>query len=159
MRGTILLVAAVVSLGGCKSGKYEGNGVSWKLPRGVSLESENAVPGATAAAQFSDGVQLKTYALADHGDWPTEADEGHLEDIAKRVLPKDITPISRRGGTLPAGKVARFVWREGDNRTLLYYLPAKGSIVVISLTAPETRFSSLEDHFDLSLSSLKLTGG
>ena len=149
------LVSAVVLLAaaGCSPSTYDGHGVTWKTPRGVSIESEGSAPGATAMVQFSGGVQLKTYAL---DGMPLEAGEEHLETIMKKVLPEGITPISKRGGTLPAGKVARFVWTEGANRTLLYYLPTKTQVVVISLTAPENRFSSLEDHFDLSLSTLKV---
>jgi hypothetical protein len=149
----IVFAVAVVFSVGCSASGYDGHGVTWKLPRGVSLEAEGTAPGATAMVQFSDGVQLKTYALE---GMPTEADEQHLEDISRKVLPPGIVPISKRGGTLPAGKVARFVWTEGPNRTLLYYLPAKSQVVVISLTAPEGTFSSLEDHFDLSLSTLRV---
>ena len=154
MHRRLAVAVAVVCLAvsGCKPDKYEANGVSWKLPRGVALESETPAAGTKASAQFSGGVLLRTYALE---GMPTEADEGHLEDIAKKMLPANMTPISKRGGTLPAGKVARFVWQESGNRTLLYYLPTKTQIVVVSITAPEARFSSLENQFDLSLGSLK----
>jgi hypothetical protein len=150
---SVALAVVCLAFCGCKPSHYESHGVSWKLPRGVALESEGPAPGTTATAQFSGGVQVRFYAL---DGMPTEADEGHLEDIAKKVLPPNMTPVSKRGGTLPAGKVARFVWQEAGNRTLLYYLPTKTQVVVVSLTAPENRFSAQEDHFDMSLGSLKV---
>jgi hypothetical protein len=67
-----------------------------------------------------------------------------------------MVPISKRGGTLPAGNVARFIWSEGPNRTLLYYVPGKTQIAVISVTGPEAQFSSMENQFDLSLSTLRV---
>jgi hypothetical protein len=152
-RTSLGLVLVSVLAASCGASSYDGHGVTWKLPRGVSMESEGTAPGATAMVQFSGGVVIRTYALE---GMPTDADEQHLEDISKKVLPAGVTPISKRGGTLPAGKVARFVWTEGPNRTLLYYLPGKSQVTVISLTAPESRFSSLENHFDLSLSTLRV---
>lgn len=149
----LLLLVSLFSIAACKPSHYEGHGVSWKPPRGVSFESEGTAPaGATGQAKFSGGVTLTTWAREGMPD----ADDQHLEDVTKKVVPANVTPISKRSGSLPAGKVVRFVWREGDQRTLLYYLPAPNQVVVVSLTAPESRFSALEDHFDLSLNSLKL---
>lgn len=149
----LLYAVTLASLAACTPSQYEGHGVSWKPPRGVAFESEGAAPaGATAQVKFTGGVTLTTWSR----DGMPEADDQHLEDVTKKVVPASVKPISRRSGTLPAGKVVRMVWKEGDQRTLLYYLPGPGQVVVVSLTAPESRFSSLEGHFDLSLNSLKL---
>lgn len=149
----LLFGFALCSLAACKPSHYEGHGVSWKPPRGVAFEAEGTAPaGATAQVKFSGGVTLTTWAR----DGMPEADDQHLEDVTKKVVPAEVKPISKRAGSLPAGKVVRFVWKEGEQRTLLYYLPAPGQVVVITLTAPEASFGSLENHFDLSLNSLKV---
>lgn len=155
--GTSALAIAVFSLCACNSGTYEGHGLTWKLPRGVHFEAEAPPAGANATLSFSGGVKVRVYEFSEHADFPREAADTHLEDIRTRVMPGAVRPISSRTGSLPAGKVARFVWTEGGNRTLAYYLPGPSFVVVLSLTAPESSFSGLEDHFDMSLGSVKLS--
>jgi hypothetical protein len=121
-------------LAGCKPDTYEGHGVHWKPP---------------PAAQFSGGVTLTFH--------PKEGlpAEDHLEEIATKFIPQGVMVMSKRAGSINAGKVARYVWKEGGNRVLMYYLPGKDQVLVITMTAPEARFSADETHFDLSLASLR----
>lgn len=144
MKRAALVLLLVAS---CKPDSYEGHGVHWKPPRGVSFEAEQ--PGPPPTAQFSGGVKVAFH--------PKEGmlAEDHLEDIAARFIPLGATIMSKRAGSIEAGKVARYVWKEGGNRVLMYYLPGKDQVLVITMTAPENRFSGLETHFDLSLSSLR----
>ena len=44
----------------------------------------------------------------------------------------------------------------GDDRALLYYLPAKDRYLLFSLTTPRGSFDKRADKFELSLSSVKL---
>jgi hypothetical protein len=134
-------------LAGCKPDTYEGHGVHWKPPRGVSFSADAAGP--PPAAQFSGGVTLTFH--------PKEGlpAEDHLEEIATKFIPQGVMVMSKRAGSINAGKVARYVWKEGGNRVLMYYLPGKDQVLVITMTAPEARFSADETHFDLSLASLR----
>lgn len=150
MNARLLALAVLLFSAGCKEPAWSGHGVSWKPPRGVAFEAESTAEGATAAVKFSGGVALSLYAA---GGMPSHE---ALEEVAARFLPKGVKAISRRVGSLPAGKVARLVWADQGNRTLLYYLPSGDRVLVVTLTAPEARFNGLETQFDLSLATLRL---
>ena len=147
------IVIAALALGGCKSNEVKStqNGLTWKPPRGVSLVEE--APG---VLRFSDGVEVHSVS----GEAPA-IDESQLDALLLAVLPRaHVEPlekrISARGGSIPAGAVARWVLAGGGNRALHYYLPLKGRFLLISLTAPEDSFGTKESQLDLSLSSLKI---
>ena len=140
---------ALLLLAGCKPDRYEGHGLSWTPPHGVKLTGD-----ADTTATFSGGVQFEVKPL---GTLPPDADEGHLQTVVDTVLPPNVKLFSKRAGTLPAGKVVRVVWfSPGGNRTLVYYLPVKDRLVLLTLSAPENAFNALESSLDLSLNSLKV---
>lgn len=149
---TWLVVLALV-LAGCKGDtvKSAGLGLSWKPPRGVSLESET--PGVLA---FSGGVEIRSVA-----DPVPLGEEGQLDALlltalkAARVEPLE-KRISARLGDIPAGKVARWVMAGGGKRALYYYVPSGQRFLLISMTTAEAEFSKRESQLDLSLSSLKI---
>jgi hypothetical protein len=153
MRAWIAVMAALV-LAGCKSDevKSEAHKLSWKPPRGVTLNTDTP-----ERLSFTGGVEI--YDLI--GTPAPLGEEGQLDALlltalaAAKVEPLQ-TRISGRLGDIPAGKVARWVMSGGGTRALHYYLPLKGRALLISMTAGEAAFGAKESQLDLSLSSLKI---
>jgi hypothetical protein len=151
MRRWVLIAA--LALGGCKGSEVRSAALklSWKPPRGVSLVEET--PG---ALRFTGGVEIHSVDGA-----PPPIDEGQLDPLLLTVLTRAKleplpTRISARGGSVPAGAVARWVLSGGGNRALHYYLPLKDRFLTVSLTAPEGEFGPKESQLDLALSTLKI---
>ncbi len=150
MRGWLLVVVALV---GCKGNEVRSTALrlSWKPPRGVTLLEETP-----AALKFTGGVEIHSIDGA-----PPPIDEGQLDALLLTVLGKAkleplATRISARGGSVPAGAVARWVLSGGGNRALHYYLPLPGRFLTVSMTAPEGEFGTKESQLDLALSTLKI---
>jgi hypothetical protein len=140
---------ALLLVAGCKPDSYTGHGLTWTPPHGVKLQSDS-----DTTATFNNGIQFEVKPL---GDLPADADEGHLQDVIDKLVPQGVKMFSKRAGTLPAGKVIRLVWLgEGGRRTLLYYLPSKDKLVLLTLSGSESAFNTMESTFDLSLNSLKV---
>ncbi len=145
---------AVVFLVGCKGDEMKSatHHLSWKPPRGVVLTSETP-----SALLFSQGVKITVIP----GAPPALPEEGGLDALLLTALktagdePLD-KRISGRLGSVPAGKVARWVLSGGGQRALHYYLPAKNRALVISMVADEAAFGTRESQLDLSLSTLKI---
>jgi hypothetical protein len=128
--------------------------VRWKPPQGVKLMSETK-EGNVAVAIFSGGVEVRMVpapALPTSGD--LDALKGQLLGAAKLNLPQNVR--SAKDGTIPFGPVVRWDLEGGDDRALLYYLPAKEKYLLFSLTVSKAAFDKRADKFELSLSSVKL---
>jgi len=52
--------------------------------------------------------------------------------------------------------VVRWTLKDGDSRSLVYFLPAGKRFLVLRLTSPEASSTTPENQFELSLGSLKL---
>jgi len=148
------LLALALLAAGCTKNVYEGHGVRWEPPRGVTLQHElDESEGVNL--EFSGGVQLALLGMKEHGLPETVSDDG-LDELAQAVSPSGAKVISKRTGKVPAGAVARFVWLQGASKTCLYYLPYKDQALMLSLTAPSASFGVAESQFDLSMSKLSL---
>jgi hypothetical protein len=138
----------------CAKKEYEGHGIKWEPPRGVALQKEIA-EGAGVNLEFSGGVLVAVLDAKEHG-LPDAIGEDGLDDLADNVAPQGAKVISKRVGEVPAGKVARFVWAQGSDKTCLYYLVHRDQAVMLTLTAPSSSFGTQESQFDLSLAKLQL---
>ena len=89
---------------------------------------------------------------------PTSGDHDALKtallQASKLSLPSNVR--SAKEGTIPFGPVVRWDLEGGDDRALLYYLPAKDKYLLFSLTVGKSAFDKRADKFELSLSSVKL---
>lgn len=107
------------------------------------------------AATFSGGVEVHRI------DAPALPTSGDLEELKTQLLAASKATAegatqSARVGSIPAGPVARWETLRGDDRTLLYYLPAKDHYVVMTLTTSQRAFDRRANRFELSLSTLRL---
>ena len=139
----------------CSSNEYtEGPlGIRWKPPNGVKLMAEEK-DGDVAVARFSGGVEVRMVpspALPTSGD--LDALRTQLLDQSKLSVPVRVR--SAKDGTIPFGPVVRWDLEAGDDRALLYYLPAKDRYLLFALTASKGVFDKRSDKFELSLSSVK----
>jgi hypothetical protein len=140
---------------GCSSNEYAGGplGVRWKPPPGVKLMSETK-EGNVAVAIFSGGVEVRMVpapALPTSGD--LDALRAELIKTSKLSVPQNVR--SAKDGTLPFGPVVRWDLEGGDDRALVYYLPAKDRYLLFALTTSKAAFDKRSDKFELSLSSVK----
>lgn len=150
-----ILLLALLGAAGCSSNEYKDGalGVRWKPPQGVNLLSETK-EGAVAVAMFTGGIEVRMVpspALPTSGD--SDALKEQLLDASKLRLP--IKTRSAKDGTIPFGPVMRWDLEGGDDRALLYYLPAKDRYLLFSLTTAKSSFDKRADKFELSLSSVK----
>lgn len=147
----LLALSALLMLAGCTrtydSGELK---VHYKPPRGVKLVEEQAGP--PHLARFSSGLEIRSF----DGE-PVAIEEEKLEGLLAQIDPAATgSVISARIGTLPPGKAVRWTIKDGETRRLVYYLPAKGRYLVLSLSAPDARYMELETDLELSLASLRL---
>jgi hypothetical protein len=138
----------------CSKKIYEGHGIRWEPPRGVALQHELS-EAYGVNLEFSGGVLVSVLDRKEH-DFPGEIGEDGLDELADAVAPQGVKVISKRVGEVPAGKVARFVWAQGTDKTCLYYLVHNDQAVMLALTAPSSSFGTQESQFDLSLAKLQL---
>lgn len=150
----LLATLALLLAAGCSKKVYEGHGIKWEPPRGVALQHELS-EGHGATLEFSGGVQVSVLDAKEHG-LPTVFGEDDLDELVDAVAPQSSKIISKRVGEVPAGKVARFVWAQGSDKTCLYYLVNGEKAVMLALTAPSSSFGTAESQFDLSLAKLQL---
>jgi hypothetical protein len=92
---------------------------------------------------------------------PALPTSGDLDALRKQLIaatkisvPSDVR--SGKEGTIPFGPVVRWDLEYGDDRCLMYYLPAKDKYLVFALTTAKNAFDKRSDKFELSLSSVKL---
>ena len=151
-----MLLLGLLALG-CSSNQYEGGGLGlkWKPPDGVKLLKE-VVDGQVTAASFSNGVELRR---VDSDALPTSGNLGELKNqilaASRASAPGEVQ--SARAGSIPAGPVARWETLQGDDRTLLYYLPANDHYLVLTLTTSPNAFDRKANKLELSLSTLHLS--
>ena len=150
----VWIAVAALALTGCSSSevKSAAHRLSWKPPRGVTLAAETP-----AGLTFSGGVELHSV----DGTPAPLGDEGQLDSLLLTALAgAKVEPLAKRLsgrlGSIPAGKVARWVMAGGGQRALHYYLPLKARYLLVSMTASEEAFGTRESQLDLSLSSLKI---
>lgn len=151
MRGTLTWVALAAFGLGC-SNRFDSEAMALKYhpPHGVDLVDEQAGP--PRVARFSNGLEIRSI----EGAAPA-VQEDKLEDLLKVVSPGvQGAIISARPGTIDAGQVVRWTIKEDAKRTLVYFVPRPKRYLVLTLTAPESRYSNLESQLELSLSSLKM---
>lgn len=139
----------------CSSNEYAQGplGVKWKPPQGVKLMSESK-DGDVDVARFSGGVEVRRVpspALPTSGD----SDELRAALVAASKISLPANARSAKGGTLPFGPVMRWDLEGGDDRALVYYLPAKDHWLLFALTTSKAAFDKRSDKFELSLSSVK----
>ncbi|MBI5547390.1 MAG: hypothetical protein HY901_26200 [Deltaproteobacteria bacterium] len=151
MKTKLLAVVLLVVGWGC-SGAYDSPEmkVRYQPPHGTRLLEEQ--PGPPRVARFSSGLEIRSVNAQ-----PPAIEEGKLEALLAQVSPGikgDI--INARMGTLDAGRVVRWSIKEAEGRTLIYYLPRTDRYLVLSLSAPDSRFATLESQFELSLATLKI---
>ena len=151
------LLGLLLGVGGaaCSSNEYKDGalGVRWKPPKDVKLLSETK-EGPVAVAIFSGGIEVRMVpspALPISGD--SDALKTQLLEASKLRMPN--TTRSAKDGTIPFGPVMRWDLEYGDDRALLYYLPAKDRYLLFSLTTAKASFDKRADKFELSLSSVK----
>jgi hypothetical protein len=150
----LAIVALAFASTACSKHVYEGHGIKWEPPRGVSLQHELS-EAYGVNLEFSGGVLVSVLDAKEHG-LPDDVSEGGLDDLAQSVSPEGVKVISKRVGQVPAGAVARFVWTQGSDKTCLYYLPRGEKAVMLTLTAPSASFGVAESQFDLSMSKLQV---
>jgi len=150
----LALVALAMLAVSCSKKTYEGHGIRWEPPRGVALQHELS-EAYGVNLEFSGGVVVSVLDRKEH-DLPAEIGEDGLDQLAEEVAPQGTKVISKRVGEVPAGKVARFVWSQGTDKTCLYYLVHGDQAVMLTLTAASSTFGTQESQFDLSLARLQL---
>jgi hypothetical protein len=149
------IAAALALFVACSSNEHEQwLGIRWTPPSGVKPE-KTATDGPVTVAKFSGGVEVRRVAAE---ALPTSGD---LDALKAALLEAsgaraDGEVASAKAGTIPLGPVVRWETRSGDDRTLLYYVPAKTRYYVFTLTAAAASFEKRSQKLELSLSSLKL---
>lgn len=141
---------------GCASNEYNEGALAmkWKPPPGVELQGESK-EGNVTTAKFSGGVEVLSIAEA------PPAIEGDLDKLKAALMSGSKLPVkgelrSGRAGTIPAGKTVRWEMFSGDDKSLIYYVPAKDRYVLLTLTAPASQFNKRSDKLEMSLGSLRL---
>jgi len=149
MMGAVLVILTTL---GCTSGYDSAEmKVRYRPPRGVKLVEEQAGP--PRVARFSSGLEIRSVASP-----PPAIEEGKLEALLQVVRPgSEGEIISAREGSLDAGKVVRWTLKGDGARTLVYYVPRPTRYLVLSLSASEGRYADLENQFELSLASLRVS--
>lgn len=123
--------------------------IRYQPPRGVKLVEEQ--PGPPRVARFTSGIEMRSVEAA-----PPEIDEDQLDALLSRLGAADGIVQSARVGTLRQHKTVRWAMRKGDKRSIIYFVPAGKRYLLLTLTAPASRFAALETRFERSLASLYL---
>lgn len=147
--------AALLLTLGCSSGPYESATLrlSWKLPRGAALLDEQAGP--PRVARFSGGLSVTQLEGS-----PLPVGAGEVSAVQQAVQQQlggaELTPLTCVPGNLPAGPVARLLFKRGSRRVLAYYLPDRDRALLLVLEQEAAASGPAENHFERSLSSLAL---
>lgn len=150
-----ICAAALLLVAACGS-KYESAamGLSWEPPSGVKFVSEQAGP--PVMASFSPGIEVRSVATA-----LPEITDLNLRPVLEQACTAAGVPVparvdSMRMGSIPAGPVARYTFRTGADRGLLYVVAAKDRFVLMILTASESAYPRQESAFERSLARMHL---
>jgi hypothetical protein len=150
----IILLLVAVAAAACSSNEYrEGPlGIRYKPPPYAKLISESK-DGDVAVASFSGGIDIRR---VPQPALPIAGDDQLLQKVlaaSRMSAPSQMR--SAKDGTLPFGPVMRWDLEQGDDRALIYYLPAKDHYLLIQFSASKAQFDKRSDKFELSLSSVK----
>jgi hypothetical protein len=115
----------------------------------VKFTSEEAGP--PAVARFEGGLELRSVPGT-----PPALDAAPDAVLGAAGLPVPGTVMTTSQGSITAGAVARYEFKQGDARTLVYFLPRPDRFVLLTFTAPERDFGPRSGKVERALSSLKL---
>jgi hypothetical protein len=150
MRATALSLLLLPFAVGCSSPlSSQALGLEYEPPSGVKLSSEEAGP--PAVARFEGGLELRSVPGTPP---PLEAAPEAVLGAAGVPVPGTVMNTSQ--GSIGAGPVARYEFKQGEARTLVYFLPRPDRLVLLTFTAPERDFGPRSGKVERSLSTLKL---
>jgi hypothetical protein len=124
-------------------------GLEYEPPSGVKFTSEEAGP--PAVARFEGGLELRSVPGTPP---PLEATPDVVLGAAGVPVPG--TVMTHTPGSISAGPVARYEFKQGESRTLVYFLPRPDRFVLLTFTAPERDFGPRSGKVERSLSTLRL---
>lgn len=150
MRATALPLLTLLLVLGC-SGPVTAQavGVTYEPASGVKFLAEEAGP--PAVARFEGGLELRSVPGT-----PPALEAGPEAVLGAAGVPVPGSLLHTSQGTLPAGPVARYEFKQGGARTFMYFLPRPDRFVLITFTAPEQDYGPRASRVERSLSTLKL---
>jgi len=125
-------------------------GLQYEPPSGMALRTEE--PGPPAVARFDGGLEL----LSVKGK-PPALDAPPEEVLGAAGIPVPGSRLNATQGTLPAGPVGRYEFKQDSKRTLVYFLPRPERFILVLYTAPERDYGPGSSKVELSLSTLNPT--
>ncbi len=127
--------------------------LKYQPPRNAKLLEESAGP--PRLARFDNGFEIRAVDAE-----PLAIDETRLDQLLPLACDKAGfacgQKVSSKAGSIGNRAVARFTFKEGGDRRLLYYLPAGKRYLVLTFTASEASYDKREIEVDRSLGSLKV---
>jgi hypothetical protein len=125
-------------------------GLQYEPPSGMALRAEE--PGPPAVARFEGGLELRSV------EGPPPALEAPPEEVlAAAGVSGPGTRVNAAQGTIDAGPVGRYEFKQGTSRTLVYFLPRPERFVLVLYSAPERDYGSGSSKVERSLSTLRPT--
>lgn len=150
MRPSLLAVVTWVLAVGCsRPVSSQALGLEYEPPSGVTLSTEEVGP--PAVARFAGGLELRSVP----GTPPAlEATPEAVLGAAGVSMPGK--RVNSAQGTLAAGPVGRYEFKQADTWTLIYFLPRPDRFLLITFSAPSQDYGQRSARVERSLSTLRL---
>ncbi|HEX8701434.1 MAG TPA: hypothetical protein VF815_21585 [Myxococcaceae bacterium] len=143
------LLALLLAVGCSRPVSSQTLGLEYEPPSGVTLSSEQ--PGPPAVARFEGGLELRSVPGT-----PPALDASPEAVLAAAGLSVPGKVVNSAQGTLTAGPVGRYEFKQGDTWTLVYFLPRPERFVLVTFSAPSQDYGKRSARVERSLSTLKL---
>lgn len=154
MKSLLCAMAVAALLCGCSRELHAKEvGFAFEPPKTMKLRSE--VKGPPAIATFENGLEIRSVTgtlpgLAAGELLPVLA---QVKQEAKLELPQTVSSL--KGGSIPAGPVARFELKDERTHALLYVVQGEGRYLTVLLTAPKREFDARVNLLERAMSSLQ----
>jgi hypothetical protein len=124
-------------------------GLEYQPPSGVTFTAEEAGP--PAVARFSGGLEMRSVPGT-----PPELNASPEAVLGAAGVSMPGRLLNSAQGTLTAGPVGRYEFKQEDTWTLVYFLPRPDRFLLITFSAPSQDYGKRSARVEQSLASLKL---
>ena len=143
------LLGVLLTVGCSRPVSSQALGLEYQPPSGVTFTSEEAGP--PAVARFAGGLEMRSVPGTPP---PLDASPEAVLSAAGLSMPGKLVKSAQ--GTLTAGPVGRYEFKQEDTWTLVYFLPRPDRFLLITFSAPSQDYGRLSSRVEQSLSTLKL---